>query len=290
MHIFYNINLILNLLKENLENIQTIESPVTFSSSPQANMSNYKTSAKPSPYLILHAHGGGFIAQSSQSHEIYLKPWCKELKIPIVSIDYALAPEYPYPRASQECFYVYAWCLLNKSVLGWTGERIICVGDSAGGLMVTNIVQQAIVNKIRIPDALVAIYTPFLCTYSISPSRLLAILDPILNLGMLFRCLSAYAGFDFDNKKDELCREFERKIRIKNESKTKVDDKKQKANYDRLEKMHSMLGDAMFLVEHLRENPLLYEPYMSPLFSDDSILAKFPHTCLVVSYMNACLF
>jgi acetyl esterase/lipase len=47
----------------------------------------------PSKSLILHAHGGGFIAHSSKSHEIYLKPWSKELKIPIVSIDYSLSPE-----------------------------------------------------------------------------------------------------------------------------------------------------------------------------------------------------
>ncbi|RNA00411.1 hormone-sensitive lipase-like, partial [Brachionus plicatilis] len=147
--------------------------------------------------LILHVHGGGFIAHSSKSHEIYLKPWCKELKVPIVSIDYSLAPEHVFPRASEECFYVYAWCLLNKNLLGWSGENIICVGDSAGGVLATNIVQRAIVNQIRIPDALVPIYSPFLLTYSLSPSRLLSVMDPLLNLGILWRCLAAYSGIDF---------------------------------------------------------------------------------------------
>jgi hormone-sensitive lipase len=128
----------------------------------------------------LHAHGGGFIAHSSKSHEIYLKPWCKELRVPIVSIDYSLAPENPFPRASEECFYVYAWCLLNKHLLGWTGERIICVGDSAGGVLVTNVVQRAINSGIRVPDALVPIYTPFLMTFSLSPSRLMSVMDPLL--------------------------------------------------------------------------------------------------------------
>lgn len=151
----------------------------------------------PSKNLILHVHGGGFIAHSSKSHEIYLKPWCKELKLPIVSIDYSLAPEHVFPRASEECFYVYAWCLLNKNLLGWTGENIICVGDSAGGVLATNIVQRAIVNQIRIPDALVPIYSPFLLTYSLSPSRLLSVMDPLLNLGILWRCLAAYSGIDF---------------------------------------------------------------------------------------------
>lgn len=152
---------------------------------------------EPSNNLILHVHGGGFIAHSSKSHEIYLKPWCKELKVPIVSIDYSLAPEHVFPRASEECFYVYAWCLLNKNLLGWTGKNIICVGDSAGGVLSTNIVQRAIVNQIRIPDALVPIYSPFLLTYSISPSRLMSIMDPLLNLGILWRCLAAYSGIDF---------------------------------------------------------------------------------------------
>jgi acetyl esterase/lipase len=229
------------------------------------------TNGKQSPYLILHAHGGGFIAQSSQSHEIYLKPWCKELKIPIVSIDYSLAPEYPYPRASQECFYVYAWCLLNKNLLGWTGEKIICVGDSAGGLLVTNIVQQAIVNKVRIPDALVPIYTPFMTNYNYSPSRLLSLMDPLLNIGMLYRCISAYYGIDIDKEKDRF------KAEVLNDEKTKENDY-------RFKRLHQLLGDSVYLIEKCRKHPFSKDPFMSPLLSDDSMLAKFPHTFLIVSF------
>jgi len=293
-------------------------------------MSNFKTNQKQSPYLILHAHGGGFISQSSQSHEIYLKPWCKELRIPIVSMDYSLAPEYPYPRAAQECFYIYAWCLLNKNMLGWTGEKIICVGDSAGGVMVTNVVQQAIINKIRIPDALVPIYTPFLATYSMSPSRLLAIMDPLLNLGILFRCVAAYCGFDAESDKQRLKNELnlvesnqsgsikktrssqisskkEMKLRYsKSESvsfeteDTEVSepplsitpdtvpklilDQKTQMNNARLERMHKIMGDSIFLIEQLKNHPAPHENLMSPLLSDDSILSKFPHTCLIVSW------
>ncbi len=119
--------------------------------------------------------------------------------MPIVSIDYSLAPEHMFPRASQECLFVYAWCLLSKDLLGWTGERIVCVGDSAGGVLVTNVVQRAINAGIRIPDALIPIYTPFLSTYSISPSRLMSVMDPLLNLGVLWRCLAAYSGTDLFN-------------------------------------------------------------------------------------------
>ena len=159
-------------------------------------MGSKKINSK-SPFLIIHAHGGGFIAHSSKSHEIYLRLWCKELNIPIVSIDYSLAPENPFPKSSEECFYAYVWCLLNKDVLGWTGEKIVCVGDSAGGVLCTNIVQRAIISNIRIPDALIPIYTPFLLTFSLSPSRLMSLMDPLLNLGILWRCLAGYTLKNF---------------------------------------------------------------------------------------------
>lgn len=77
---------------------------------------------------------------------------------------------------------------MNKDLLGWTGEKIICVGDSAGGVLVTNVVQRAIISQIRIPDAVIPIYAPFLLSWSITPSRLLSLIDPLLNFGTLWRC------------------------------------------------------------------------------------------------------
>ena len=47
--------------------------------------------------LVIHCHGGGFVAQSSQSHEMYLRRWAKTLRAPIISVDYSLSPEAPYP-------------------------------------------------------------------------------------------------------------------------------------------------------------------------------------------------
>ena len=88
---------------EDLDKLPTVNTPTN----EQVNLNNEQqyssSSTDPSKYLILHCHGGGFIAHSSKSHEIYLKPWAKELKIPIVSIDYSLSPENQFPRASEEC-------------------------------------------------------------------------------------------------------------------------------------------------------------------------------------------
>ena len=48
---------------------------------------------------IFHIHGGGFISMSSNSHQGYTRHWAKDLQVPIFSVDYKLAPKFPYPRA-----------------------------------------------------------------------------------------------------------------------------------------------------------------------------------------------
>lgn len=81
----------------------------------------------PSRGLIVHCHGGGFVAQSSKSHDGYLRDWAKDLDVPILCVDYSLAPEAPYPRALEEVLYAYCWAKKNSSLLGSTGKKIVIV-------------------------------------------------------------------------------------------------------------------------------------------------------------------
>ncbi|XP_042564954.1 hormone-sensitive lipase isoform X2 [Clupea harengus] len=148
----------------------------------------------PSPWLLVHYHGGGFVAQTSKSHEPYLKSWSQELNAPILSVDYSLAPEAPFPRALEECFYAYCWALKNSHLLGWTGERVCVAGDSAGGNLSLTVSLRAASHGVRMPDGLVCVYPATLLTAYASPSRLLTLMDPLLPLSVLSRCLSAYAG------------------------------------------------------------------------------------------------
>jgi hypothetical protein len=50
--------------------------------------------------------------------QVYLRHWAKDLNVPILSVDYSLAPESPFPRALEECFYAYAWAVHNCDKLG----------------------------------------------------------------------------------------------------------------------------------------------------------------------------
>ncbi|WAR05478.1 LIPS-like protein [Mya arenaria] len=144
--------------------------------------------------LLFHCHGGGFVAQSSQSHEDYLRLWSRQLEAPILSVDYSLAPEQPFPRALEETFYAYAWALNNHDKLGWTGERVCFAGDSAGGNLVVSTALRAVSYGIRVPDGILAAYPALLVQYTPSPARLMSMIDPLLPVGILTRCLAAYAG------------------------------------------------------------------------------------------------
>lgn len=128
----------------------------------------------PATCLLFHCHGGGFIGHTSKSHEVYLRDWATELQIPILSIDYSLAPKAPYPRALEEVFYAYCWSIKNAKLLGTTAERIIVVGDSAGATLATALTLKCIDQSVRLPDSVCIIYAPLLINFDPIPSRLLS--------------------------------------------------------------------------------------------------------------------
>lgn len=143
--------------------------------------------------LIFHCHGGGFVAQSSKSHEIYLREWAVALDVPIISIDYSLSPDAPYPRALEEVFYAYCWVIKNCNLLGTTAQRIIVVGDSAGANLNLALTLKCIEMNVRRPDGVLLIYCPVKISFDPTPARYLCLMDPLLPFGFLMRCLKAYA-------------------------------------------------------------------------------------------------
>lgn len=81
--------------------------------------------------VIFHVHGGGFISQTSKSHLDYLHQWAKQLSVPILTVDYSLAPEAAYPRALEEVFYCYCWMMDNFEKCGTSGKYVILAGKLA---------------------------------------------------------------------------------------------------------------------------------------------------------------
>jgi len=152
-----------------------------------------KESADTSPFLIIHFHGGGFIAQSSASHEAYLRDWAKGLNAPILSVDYDLAPEHPFPVAVCQAFYAYCWALKNAALLGSSAKSILCVGDSAGGNLAAVVTLRALELGISEPSGVVMIYPALYLHMTPCASRVLSLMDPLLPLGTLQLCMTSYA-------------------------------------------------------------------------------------------------
>jgi len=83
--------------------------------------------------LLIYYHGGGMVFGSVESHDIICRATADEARCLVVSVDYRLAPEAPYPAAVMD-----AWAAWNEVVdrateLGADPARIAVGGDSAGG-------------------------------------------------------------------------------------------------------------------------------------------------------------
>ena len=84
----------------------------------------------PSVYQI---HGGGFLFGTAALGDPRHRAWAKALNAALVSIDYRLAPEHPYPAALDDCYAVLQWLHSEAPALGLDPDRIAVRGESAGG-------------------------------------------------------------------------------------------------------------------------------------------------------------
>lgn len=161
----------------------------------QSNVSSLLglSQALPAKSLILHFHGGGFVGQSSVGHSVYLKEWCASMPDAVtLCIDYKLAPENRYPTALHECVYAYQWAIENAAALGCRAERIVLVGDSAGGNIALATALLAADAGLRKPDGVCLAYPSLYLSKAWSPSRLLSFFDPLLPLSVMEICMSSY--------------------------------------------------------------------------------------------------
>ena len=82
---------------------------------------------------LLHIHGGGFVIGDLDSEMGSAVALCRHLGIVVVSVDYRLAPETPFPGGLEDCYATWQWMLNNAAALHIDVERIGITGMSAGG-------------------------------------------------------------------------------------------------------------------------------------------------------------
>ena len=124
--------------------------------------------------MILDIPGGGFVAMDPRCNDDKLFAWAGKTGLPILSLDYKKAPEFPYPYALNECFDVYTTIIRSKGrCIGMSGlevPKVVLTGDSAGGNLATAmtlmVIESATTNRrlslvpteLPVPDGLVLLY------------------------------------------------------------------------------------------------------------------------------------
>ena len=89
---------------------------------------------------MLYIHGGGMMIGYPAMDDALLANTAAELDIVIVSPDYRLAPEHPYPAPDDDCHSAWKWLHENLSQRGIDGNRIAIGGESAGGGLAAGLV------------------------------------------------------------------------------------------------------------------------------------------------------
>ncbi|MCY1671891.1 alpha/beta hydrolase [Novosphingobium sp. SL115] len=95
---------------------------------------------------VVFFHGGGFVIGDLDSHHSLCTEIAAELDLPVIAVDYRLAPEHPFPAAPDDCEAAARWIADNSAELGRQITGLIPMGDSAGGNL-TIVVTQALVEQ-----------------------------------------------------------------------------------------------------------------------------------------------
>ena len=80
--------------------------------------------------LVVFFHGGGFFSGDLDTHDIMLRHLANISEAEVMSVDYRLAPEHPFPAGLEDCYAAVLWASINANKLGIDATKIATAGDS----------------------------------------------------------------------------------------------------------------------------------------------------------------
>lgn len=99
-----------------------------------ARLFDARESREPGPVVVFF-HGGGFVIGDVDTHAGFCAEMSRQLGLPVVSVEYRLAPEHRWPAAPDDCEAAARWVAGSPAELGRRATSLVLCGDSAGGTL-----------------------------------------------------------------------------------------------------------------------------------------------------------
>lgn len=93
-----------------------------------------RATREPGPVMVFF-HGGGWVLGDLDGYEAPCAEISRVLDMPVVSVDYRLAPEHPWPAGPEDCEAAARWVAEAPAALGLSPTALVLAGDSAGGTL-----------------------------------------------------------------------------------------------------------------------------------------------------------
>ena len=91
--------------------------------------------------VVMMFHGGGWVIGDLTTADGQSREVCRQAEAVVISVDYRLAPEHPFPAAADDCYAATLWAGQNAHRYGGDPNRLALAGDSAGGNLAAVVAQ-----------------------------------------------------------------------------------------------------------------------------------------------------
>lgn len=139
---------------------------------------------------VLYLHGSGYNLCSTRTHRPLVSRIARQTRLEVFSAEYRLAPRHRFPTAAEDVERAWDWLLAQ----GWTADRVVVAGDSAGGHLALDLALQLVRAGRELPAGLV-MFSPLAdpsCDLIEQRERVLP--DPMISAAGVRRLLAHYLG------------------------------------------------------------------------------------------------
>src|SRR6478735_7002246 len=101
----------------------------------------YRGSSESAAPAVIYCHAGAFVLGNLDTDHRQCVEFARRAGCVVISMDYRLAPEHPYPAALDDVLAVLAWVVAGAGELGIDNDRLAVAGSSAGGALAARVAQ-----------------------------------------------------------------------------------------------------------------------------------------------------